>query len=156
MKIWRRKILHVIVIGAGYVSRSPRAETFCERLAWFRMVLSSCVSGSFFLTSMFNTVKDNLHVHSIFSLFFWTLNARHFFCFFLNNNSQAKIQLYNSWQVFSILTFWIKLLVLLNENVGQPKRHLLTTGWSTFVTSKKLVAGDEFIFLRSLSLSLSH
>ncbi|OAY49597.1 auxin response factor 4 [Manihot esculenta] len=31
---------------------------------------------------------------------------------------------------------------------GQPKRHLLTTGWSTFVTSKKLVAGDEFIFLR--------
>ncbi|KDP28078.1 hypothetical protein JCGZ_13849 [Jatropha curcas] len=31
---------------------------------------------------------------------------------------------------------------------GQPKRHLLTTGWSTFVTSKKLVAGDAFIFLR--------
>lgn len=33
-------------------------------------------------------------------------------------------------------------------NVGQPKRHLLTSGWSTFVTSKKLVAGDECIFLR--------
>ncbi|KAF2298580.1 hypothetical protein GH714_024196 [Hevea brasiliensis] len=31
---------------------------------------------------------------------------------------------------------------------GQPKRHLLTTGWSSFVTSKKLVAGDAFIFLR--------
>jgi auxin response factor len=31
---------------------------------------------------------------------------------------------------------------------GQPKRHLLTTGWSTFVTSKRLVAGDSFIFLR--------
>eukprot|EP00257_Ricinus_communis_P017280 XP_015575683.1 auxin response factor 4 isoform X2 [Ricinus communis] len=31
---------------------------------------------------------------------------------------------------------------------GQPKRHLLTTGWSTFVTSKKLLAGDAFIFLR--------
>ncbi|KAJ9171886.1 hypothetical protein P3X46_015188 [Hevea brasiliensis] len=31
---------------------------------------------------------------------------------------------------------------------GQPKRHLLTTGWSAFVTSKKLVAGDAFIFLR--------
>ncbi|XP_007050773.2 PREDICTED: auxin response factor 4 isoform X1 [Theobroma cacao] len=31
---------------------------------------------------------------------------------------------------------------------GQPKRHLLTSGWSTFVTSKKLVAGDTFIFLR--------
>ncbi|KAL1546166.1 Arf11p [Salvia divinorum] len=31
---------------------------------------------------------------------------------------------------------------------GQPRRHLLTTGWSTFVTSKRLVAGDCFIFLR--------
>ncbi|MBA0877625.1 hypothetical protein Goshw_019196 [Gossypium schwendimanii] len=31
---------------------------------------------------------------------------------------------------------------------GQPKRHLLTSGWSTFLTSKKLLAGDEFIFLR--------
>ncbi|XP_031504219.1 auxin response factor 9 [Nymphaea colorata] len=31
---------------------------------------------------------------------------------------------------------------------GQPRRHLLTTGWSTFVTSKRLVAGDAFIFLR--------
>ncbi|XVE77696.1 hypothetical protein DITRI_Ditri13aG0083800 [Diplodiscus trichospermus] len=31
---------------------------------------------------------------------------------------------------------------------GQPKRHLLTSGWSTFVTSKKLDAGDAFILLR--------
>ncbi|XP_022716380.1 auxin response factor 1-like [Durio zibethinus] len=31
---------------------------------------------------------------------------------------------------------------------GQPRRHLLTTGWSVFVSSKKLVAGDAFIFLR--------
>ncbi|XP_010325288.1 auxin response factor 9 isoform X1 [Solanum lycopersicum] len=31
---------------------------------------------------------------------------------------------------------------------GQPRRHLLTTGWSTFVSSKKLVAGDSFVFLR--------
>ncbi|RVX20893.1 Auxin response factor 4 [Vitis vinifera] len=31
---------------------------------------------------------------------------------------------------------------------GQPKRHLLTSGWSQFVTSKKLVAGDACIFLR--------
>ena len=41
-------------------------------------------------------------------------------------------------------------------NIGQPKRHLLTSGWSIFVTAKKLVAGDACIFLRfSLSLSLS-
>ncbi|KAL3499006.1 hypothetical protein ACH5RR_041738 [Cinchona calisaya] len=32
---------------------------------------------------------------------------------------------------------------------GQPRRHLLTTGWSTFVTSKRLVAGDSFVFLRA-------
>ncbi|XP_076957506.1 auxin response factor 9-like [Bidens hawaiensis] len=31
---------------------------------------------------------------------------------------------------------------------GQPRRHLLTTGWSTFVTNKRLVAGDSFVFLR--------
>lgn len=33
---------------------------------------------------------------------------------------------------------------------GQPRRHLLTTGWSVFVSSKKLVAGDAFIFLRQV------
>ncbi|URD95806.1 auxin response factor [Musa troglodytarum] len=31
---------------------------------------------------------------------------------------------------------------------GQPRRHLLTTGWSTFVASKKLVAGDALILMR--------
>ncbi|XP_042478257.1 auxin response factor 1-like [Macadamia integrifolia] len=31
---------------------------------------------------------------------------------------------------------------------GKPRRHLLTTGWSVFVSSKRLVAGDAFIFLR--------
>ncbi|KAM5571213.1 auxin response factor 9-like [Rosa sericea] len=31
---------------------------------------------------------------------------------------------------------------------GSPRRHLLTTGWSTFVTSKRLSAGDSFVFLR--------
>ncbi|ONK63416.1 uncharacterized protein A4U43_C07F14910 [Asparagus officinalis] len=31
---------------------------------------------------------------------------------------------------------------------GQPKRHLITTGWSTFVNSKKLAAGDAFILIR--------
>ncbi|XP_060180138.1 auxin response factor 9-like isoform X1 [Lycium barbarum] len=32
---------------------------------------------------------------------------------------------------------------------GQPRRHLLTTGWSTFVSLKRLVTGDAFVFLRS-------
>ncbi|CAH1419584.1 unnamed protein product [Lactuca virosa] len=31
---------------------------------------------------------------------------------------------------------------------GQPKRHLLTTGWSTFVSSKRLLAGDAVLFIR--------
>ncbi|KAK4396817.1 Auxin response factor 19 [Sesamum angolense] len=31
---------------------------------------------------------------------------------------------------------------------GQPKRHLLTTGWSVFVSSKRLVAGDAVLFIR--------
>ncbi|XP_014518437.1 auxin response factor 10-like [Vigna radiata var. radiata] len=32
---------------------------------------------------------------------------------------------------------------------GTPRRHLLTTGWSSFVNQKKLVAGDSVVFLRS-------
>ncbi|OAY67080.1 Auxin response factor 5, partial [Ananas comosus] len=31
---------------------------------------------------------------------------------------------------------------------GQPKRHLLTTGWSLFVNGKRLVAGDSVLFIR--------
>ncbi|XP_039057775.1 auxin response factor 19-like isoform X2 [Hibiscus syriacus] len=31
---------------------------------------------------------------------------------------------------------------------GQPKRHLLTTGWSVFVSTKKLFAGDSVLFIR--------
>ncbi|GAA0170522.1 hypothetical protein LIER_24760 [Lithospermum erythrorhizon] len=31
---------------------------------------------------------------------------------------------------------------------GQPKRHLLTTGWSVFVSSKRLIAGDSVLFIR--------
>ncbi|CAN4100881.1 unnamed protein product [Withania somnifera] len=31
---------------------------------------------------------------------------------------------------------------------GTPRRHLLTSGWSTFVNKKKLVAGDSVVFLR--------
>ncbi|KAI3754147.1 hypothetical protein L1987_53925 [Smallanthus sonchifolius] len=31
---------------------------------------------------------------------------------------------------------------------GQPKRHLLTTGWSVFVNSKRLSAGDAVLFVR--------
>eukprot|EP00250_Pteridium_aquilinum_P026493 c33095_g1_i1 orf=298-2643(-) len=34
---------------------------------------------------------------------------------------------------------------------GTPRRHLLTTGWSSFVNQKKLVAGDAIVFLRSVS-----
>lgn len=33
-------------------------------------------------------------------------------------------------------------------NPGQPKRHLLTTGWSLFVSGKRLFAGDTVLFIR--------
>ncbi|GMH11797.1 hypothetical protein Nepgr_013638 [Nepenthes gracilis] len=44
----------------------------------------------------------------------------------------------------------------LHENVwtfrhiyrGQPKRHLLTSGWSHFVSGKRLFAGDSVLFIR--------
>ncbi|KAL3825544.1 hypothetical protein ACJIZ3_021573 [Penstemon smallii] len=31
---------------------------------------------------------------------------------------------------------------------GQPKRHLLTTGWSLFIGGKRLFAGDSVLFIR--------
>ncbi|XP_035834088.1 auxin response factor 19-like [Helianthus annuus] len=31
---------------------------------------------------------------------------------------------------------------------GQPKRHLLTTSWSLFVSGKRLFAGDLILFIR--------
>jgi hypothetical protein len=37
---------------------------------------------------------------------------------------------------------------LLRVCPGQPKRHLLTTGWSLFVSGKRLFAGDSVIFVR--------
>jgi hypothetical protein len=33
-------------------------------------------------------------------------------------------------------------------HAGQPKRHLLTTGWSVFVSTKRLLAGDSVLFIR--------
>ncbi|KAF8401124.1 hypothetical protein HHK36_014428 [Tetracentron sinense] len=43
---------------------------------------------------------------------------------------------------------------------GQPKRHLLTTGWSVFVSTKRLFAGDSVLFIRDeksqLLLGLRH
>lgn len=38
---------------------------------------------------------------------------------------------------------------------GQPRRHLLTTGWSAFVNKKKLVSGDAVLFLRCEKLNLA-
>ncbi|KAG7593853.1 B3 DNA binding domain [Arabidopsis thaliana x Arabidopsis arenosa] len=31
---------------------------------------------------------------------------------------------------------------------GTPRRHLFTSGWSLFATTKRLIAGDAFVFLR--------
>ena len=39
------------------------------------------------------------------------------------------------------------------EWTGQPKRHLLTTGWSLFVSGKRLFAGDSVIFVRYTTAS---
>ncbi|KAL6646180.1 hypothetical protein ACP70R_017788 [Stipagrostis hirtigluma subsp. patula] len=37
---------------------------------------------------------------------------------------------------------------------GQPKRHLLTTGWSLFVSGKRLLAGDSVLFIRDAKQQL--
>lgn len=43
----------------------------------------------------------------------------------------------------------------LSMHVGQPKRHLLTTGWSVFVSAKRLVAGDSVLFIWYFKFFLS-
>ncbi|CAL5337751.1 unnamed protein product [Camellia sinensis] len=48
---------------------------------------------------------------------------------------------------FSILSVQ-KFNVLPSPKLGQPQRHLHQRGWSAFVSSKRLVTGDAFIFLR--------
>jgi hypothetical protein len=47
--------------------------------------------------------------------------------------------------------YWtlLKFAVCVCFTSGQPRRHLLQSGWSVFVSAKRLVAGDAFIFLRS-------
>ncbi|AQK47180.1 Auxin response factor 8 [Zea mays] len=35
----------------------------------------------------------------------------------------------------------------ISSEASQPKRHLLTTGWSVFVSAKRLVAGDSVLFI---------
>ncbi|KAL4383846.1 hypothetical protein GQ457_15G022300 [Hibiscus cannabinus] len=58
------------------------------------------------------------------------------------------LQLYIVLVSFGTYFIWLVSLWTVFPYVGQPKRHLLTSGWSTFVTSKKLAAEDTLIFLR--------
>ena len=51
-------------------------------------------------------------------------------------------------------TFIIFLSATFCAAPGQPRRHLLTTGWSAFVNKKKLVSGDAVLFLRWLKILL--
>lgn len=47
--------------------------------------------------------------------------------------------------LLDMLNDWILMFLLFP---GQPKRHLLTTGWSLFVGAKRLKAGDSVLFIR--------
>ncbi|KAK6932150.1 AUX/IAA domain, partial [Dillenia turbinata] len=48
----------------------------------------------------------------------------------------------------TIQTSWLSHSLLeIDAMTSQPKRHLLTTGWSVFVSAKRLVAGDSVIFI---------
>ena len=48
------------------------------------------------------------------------------------------------WERKRIMRVWIAICI------GQPRRHLLTTGWSVFVSAKRLQAGDSVLFIRYL------
>lgn len=46
------------------------------------------------------------------------------------------------------LNLVISFLLIRYRILGQPRRHLLTTGWTNFVSQKILVSGDAVLFLR--------
>lgn len=75
---------------------------------------------------------------------------RHIFRGMRSNLCVSSHRLYG----YYFLVFFICLLtevvikLYLPLSAGQPRRHLLQSGWSVFVSSKRLVAGDAFIFLR--------
>lgn len=47
-----------------------------------------------------------------------------------------------------MIHFAVSFMIFPPVYVGQPKRHLLTTGWSMFVGAKRLRAGDSVLFIR--------
>ncbi|KAI8004496.1 hypothetical protein LOK49_LG08G00527 [Camellia lanceoleosa] len=53
-----------------------------------------------------------------------------------------------SYKGNSIAMTWVLQMLHLPCYFGQPRRHLLTTGWSAFINKKKLVSGDAVLFLR--------
>lgn len=48
----------------------------------------------------------------------------------------------------NLVIFYESLILNPGKTLGQPKRHLLTTGWSVFVSTKRLLAGDSVLFIR--------
>ncbi|CAL5410172.1 unnamed protein product [Camellia sinensis] len=65
----------------------------------------------------------------------------------------------NEWKfrhIFRVWSLWTRKLNYWHDEFDkpalgwesrQPKRHLLTTGWSVFVSAKRLVAGDSVLFI---------
>ncbi|KAM3382359.1 auxin response factor 7-like isoform X1 [Capsicum galapagoense] len=80
--------------------------------------------------SLHNYASSWLHPSELFYLYPFILLIN--FLLYIQDMSQQP-----SWQE-----------LVASDLHGQPRRHLLTTEWSVFVSAKKLVAGNAFIFLR--------
>ena len=61
---------------------------------------------------------------------------------FRGNGNLYELHYSLSYLIFVPLIFCVTKLI-----PGQQRRHLLQSGWSVFVSSKRLVAGDAFISL---------
>ncbi|CAN1323123.1 Auxin response factor 5, partial [Linum perenne] len=71
----------------------------------------------------------------------------------LHDNAWTFRHIYRGFHLSGFLYLNSRLLSSLTRKLfiglaGQPKRHLLTTGWSLFVGSKRLKAGDSVLFIR--------
>ncbi|KAE9616686.1 putative transcription factor ARF family [Lupinus albus] len=66
-----------------------------------------------------------------------------------NNGGGFSVPRYCAETVFPHLDYSTEPPVQTVVVKDRPRRHLLTTGWSSFVNPKKPVAGDSVVFLRS-------
>ena len=127
----------VCMLWTGHVTANPSKGAGCQGSAWTGVAIQTHIQRYRFDSVLFDLLVTNQSDSSLcdtkdcrFSIlpYYWIGKKRRRSCVL---------------QIHVFVEFWL---------TGQPRRHLLTTGWSTFVASKKLAAGDALILMRLMLL----